>query len=272
MPPKKSSRRPLSFGKIIGLLLIFTIFSPYLIPLILFSGVGFGAYYLITRKSALKKKAAGMRLDHLKELIAQCDRQLKLLDSYLTNKSYTEYTLLARKVLPQLATIKEEAKSLQEQMEPDIYRRVTTRAHNEEDKITLQLEAWNLPVDTTSVSDQETDILTLAPEIATTYHNIQRDHNDILEKLKTAENAAELQAIHDINMKRFKDILDGYLQIKESPKNYYNAEERLNQAKLALEKFDKDLDETLRKLNESQLSDFEISLRMMSEKTSSDIY
>ena len=38
---------------------------------------------------------------------------------------------------------------------------------------------------------------------------------------------------------------------------------RLEQAQKALEQFDLDLDETLRRLNESQLQDFEISLRMM---------
>ena len=64
-------------------------------------------------------------------------------------------------------------------------------------------------------------------------------------------------------MKRFRDILEGYLKIKQSPKDYYNADARLEQAQKALEQFDLDLDETLRRLNESQLQDFEISLRMM---------
>ena len=37
------------------------------------------------------------------------------------------------------------------------------------------------------------------------------------------------------------------------------------QAKTAMEKFDLALDETLRKLNESDLKDFDISLRMMAD-------
>ena len=81
-------------------------------------------------------------------------------------------------------------------------------------------------------------------------------------------------------MKRFDDILTGYLKIKENPNNYYNAEERLAQAESALEKFDLDLDETLRQLNESDLKDFDVSLRMMNtehkdyaaEENMSDIY
>lgn len=64
-------------------------------------------------------------------------------------------------------------------------------------------------------------------------------------------------------MRRFQDILQGYLKIKETPKNYYNADERLQQALEAIQQFDLDLDETLRKLNESELKDFDVSLRMM---------
>ena len=75
----------------------------------------------------------------------------------------------------------------------------------------------------------------------------------------------ELTALHEADMDRFRDILDGYLKIKKAPKNYYNADERLAKAKTAMEKFDLALDETLRKLNESDLKDFDISLRMMAD-------
>lgn len=61
------------------------------------------------------------------------------------------------------------------------------------------------------------------------------------------------------------DILEGYLKIKQAPKNFYNAEERLEKARLAIEKFDKELDETLRQLNERDLKDFDISLRIMNK-------
>ena len=64
-------------------------------------------------------------------------------------------------------------------------------------------------------------------------------------------------------MQRFNDILKGYVKIKKSPKDYFNAEERLTQAKLAMESFDKDLDDTIKKFNEADMKDFEVSLRMM---------
>ena len=112
-------------------------------------------------------------------------------------------------------------------------------------------------------SSEEEWVLQIAPEIIQSYRNIQKDHQLILQKIKEAQNQSELEVLHGINMKRFRDILEGYLKIKQSPKDYYNADARLEQAQKALEQFDLDLDETLRRLNESQLQDFEISLRMM---------
>ena len=110
--------------------------------------------------------------------------------------------------------------------------------------------------------------------------DIKKSIEETKQKIKETDNPSELEALHSISMKRFRDILDGYLKIKASPKDYYNAEERLKQAKEALLQFDLDLDETLRKLNESQLQDFEISLHMMNARqsnqkdapNSSDIY
>lgn len=71
-------------------------------------------------------------------------------------------------------------------------------------------------------------------------------------------------------MNRFEDVLTGYLKIKQSPKDYYKADERLETARLALVQFDEDLDETLRQLNESDMKDFDISLRLMKDKLEND--
>ncbi|HHT7803712.1 TPA: hypothetical protein ACT2HZ_001312 [Streptococcus suis] len=107
-------------------------------------------------------------------------------------------------------------------------------------------------------------IADLTPEILETYCNIQRDHLVILEKLEaTTDKKEELTAIHEANMQRFQDILQGYMKIKQSPKDYFNAEERLAQAKSAMETFDSDLDNTIRQFNEADMQDFEVSLRMM---------
>lgn len=114
----------------------------------------------------------------------------------------------------------------------------------------------------------ESQIFSLAPEIFATYQNVQSDHLAIQSKLSKMDlhNQEELTAIHEANMNRFNDILEGYLKIKQSPKDYFNAEERLNLAKQALENFDQELDDTLKQFNEADMQDFEVSLRMMMKK------
>lgn len=90
--------------------------------------------------------------------------------------------------------------------------------------------------------------------------------SQLLKKIEEADNKAELAAIHQANMKRFTDVLAGYIRIKQSPKNFNNAKERLEQALQAIKKFNLDLDETLRQLNESDMKDFDVSLRMMQDE------
>ncbi|WP_105207214.1 hypothetical protein [Streptococcus suis] len=132
----------------------------------------------------------------------------------------------------------------------------------DEDEVVDSVEAYQ-----DETWDEQKRISELASEILETYCNIQRDNQVILEKLENAaDKREELTAIHEANMSRFRDILQGYLKIKESPKDYFNAEERLAQAKLALETFDRDLDDTIKQFNEADMQDFEISLRMMKKK------
>lgn len=250
---------------IAGIILIAIIGSiiQFLLPILFFVGAGYGIYYLATRQTRLNKVNIAQRLQNLKDEIQIADRQVKLLDSYLDEKDYTQYTIVARQLLPKVKNIKTEALDLREEMDLNIYKRVLKKATEVEEDISLQLEKLDISPNAAPVSKQEKDILQQAPELRNIYNNIQQDHAAILDKIAKADNKAELTAIHETNMNRFKDILAGYLKIKSSPKDYYNADERLAQARAALEKFDLDLDETLRKLNESDLKDFDISLRMM---------
>ena len=106
------------------------------------------------------------------------------------------------------------------------------------------------------------------PELWPTLENIQQDDAEIRQKIqeKNLPNKQELLAVHEANMARYQDILDGYLKIKAEPKAYYQAEERLLKSQRALAKFDDDLDETLRQINEDDMMNFEISLRMMNQE------
>ncbi len=238
----------------------------YILPILVIAGVGYGVYRLATRQTRLEKVNTAQRLQDLKDDIHQADRQVKLLDNYLDEHEYTQYTVLARQLLPQVQNIKSEATDLKDKMDLKIYKRVTHKADAVIQDIKAQLERLDIAPEVTPTSDQEMDILKRAPELRQTYTNIQRDHAEILAKIEKADNKAELTALHQASMARFQDILDGYLKIKESPKDFYKADERMAEAKVAMEKFDLELDETLRQLNESDMTDFDISLRMMKDK------
>lgn len=235
-------------------------------PILVLSALAYGAFFLIHRNTARSTKNTALRLQNLKESISHIEQELKQLNNYLTSKNYSQYALLAQELLPQLTMIREETSELKYQLDTDISSAIIQQTIQEEEKILKQLKLLDLIAPSSFISEETKKILSIAPELATTYQNVQNDHIEILEQLKNLENAEELRVIHEINMKHYNDILDGYLKIKENPKNFYSAEERLAQSRLVLEKFDADLDETLRKLNERQLNEFEISLRMMGKE------
>ncbi len=112
------------------------------------------------------------------------------------------------------------------------------------------------------------DISQLAPEIWERLQNIEMDDRMIRQKIEELElaNKQELLAVHEVNMGRYHDILGTYLKIKASPNYYYQEEERLEKSRQALEKFDLTLDETLRQINEGDMMNFEISLRLLLDK------
>ncbi|WP_105209916.1 hypothetical protein [Streptococcus suis] len=251
---------------LLGGISILSGYSHFLFPILVLSALAYGTFFLIHRNTAKSSKNTALRLQNLKESISQSEKELKLLNNYLSSKEYSQYALLAQELLPQLKMIKEETSELKYHLDTDISSAIIQQTIQEEEKISKQLKLLNLIAPSSFVSEETKKILRIAPEIANTYQNVQNDHIEILEQLKNLENTEELRVIHEINMKHYKDILDGYLKIKENPKNFYSADERLAQSKLALEKFDTDLDETLRKLNERQLNDFEISLRMMGQE------
>ncbi|MGT2756189.1 hypothetical protein [Streptococcus ovuberis] len=105
----------------------------------------------------------------------------------------------------------------------------------------------------------------VAPEILETYTSLSKSHEQIVEKLEKAQlaNKKELLAIHLSNMRNFNDVLDGYLRIKEDPSQYFKAEDRLKQAKFSLESGQEILKQTLRQINENDMMNFEISLRLL---------
>lgn len=275
-PPNKNKNIALIALGVIVLLVIIT----NLLPILIMLGVGWGVYYLITDKSRKQKKIYQAQILQLDTSLQKSERELQSLGQLLDRQDYLQFEKVAKRLLQGLTSLSYTANSLQPHMDFSHFTKISQRIDSQKGAIQQQLQKLHISPDSKPASSEEEMMLQMAPEIIQTYRSIQADHELILKKIKEADNASELEALHDRSMQRFKDILDGYLKIKTSPKDYYNAEERLSQAKQALEQFDLDLDETLRQLNESELKDFEISLRMMNKRQtdehidsdSSDIY
>lgn len=107
-----------------------------------------------------------------------------------------------------------------------------------------------------------------APEILEVYSKIEKNRQQIVLKLEesTLSNKAELLAIHQGNMRNYEEVLQGYLKIKEDPTQYYKSEQRLQQARLSLDRVDHSLSDTLRQINENDMMNFEISLRLLQKE------
>ena len=259
---------------ILGVLfLVFLIFN--LLPVILIGGAAVGTYYLITQKSRRQKRLAHEQLALLKTNLKQSEKEMFQLGQLLDQQKYQKFESGAQQLLKKLNSYSYLVYSIQKHIPIQDFTKVSQTINQQTTALQTELKKRNLPLDsqnqqsnpqsqqTRPTSSEEERILQIAPEIIQPYRNIQKDHQLILQKIKEAQNQSELEVLHGINMKRFRDVLEGYLKIKQAPKDYYNADARLEQAQKALEQFDLDLDETLRRLNESQLQDFEISLRMM---------
>lgn len=227
-------------------------------------GLGLGFNYVGKRKKWLTGQKLAKRIQNLKDNVHLADKQSNLLKDYLAISDYSNFKVTAEQLLARIEYIKDESYNLQSDIPRDVYSRMNQKADDVKVDTVLQLEKLQqISGPQAEHTDLHLQIVQEAPEINDLYKNIQKDHHNILEKIKKADNVAELEALHESGMQKFYDILDGYLKIKASPKEYYNAEQRLENALVAIKAFDLDLDETLRQLNESDLSDFDISLRMM---------
>ena len=248
--------------------------ASYLIPIAILGGIGYGIYrYQKQKRVRIEAKQASIgRIEDLKAEIGQADRRIKELESYQEYGKKEDYQDLALQILPQLTYIKNVAKELRDEIPASVYQRIQTKITTVTEEIDKQLQKIEREKRQKEAQPKKTSLEELAPELVATVRNIQIDHEAILQKISQSEsnNKEELTAIHQSQMEHYEDILQGYLKIKASPKDFYNAEERLAKAKAAIEQFDLDLDEALRQLNEADLRDFDISLRILDKGKQTD--
>ena len=248
--------------------------ASYLIPIAILGAIGYGIYrHQSQKKVRIEAKQASIgRIEDLKSEIGHADRRIKELEGYQEDGDQESYQNLALEILPQLTYIKNAANDLRGEIPASVYQRIQTKIRTVTDEIDEQLRKIEREKKRKEAQPKKTSLEELAPELVATVHNIQIDHEAILQKISQSEsnNKEELTAIHQSQMEHYEDILEGYLKIKASPKDFYNAEERLAKAKTAIEQFDLDLDEALRQLNEADLRDFDISLRILDKEKQTD--
>ena len=248
--------------------------ASYLIPIAILGAIGYGIYrHQSQKKVRIEAKQASIgRIEDLKSEIGHADRRIKELEGYQEDGDQESYQNLALEILPQLTYIKNAANDLRGEIPTSVYQRIQTKIRTVTDEIDEQLKKIEREKKRKEAQPKKTSLEELAPELVATVHNIQIDHEAILQKISQSEsnNKEELTAIHQSQMEHYEDILEGYLKIKASPKDFYNAEERLAKAKAAIEQFDLDLDEALRQLNEADLRDFDISLRILDKEKQTD--
>lgn len=248
--------------------------ASYLIPIAILGAIGYGIYrHQSQKKVRIEAKQASIgRIEDLKSEIGHADRRIKELEAYQEDGDQESYQNLALEILPQLTYIKNAANDLRGEIPTSVYQRIQTKIRTVTDEIDEQLKKIEREKKRKEAQPKKTSLEELAPELVATVRNIQIDHEAILQKISQSEsnNKEELTAIHQSQMEHYEDILEGYLKIKASPKDFYNAEERLAKAKAAIEQFDLDLDEALRQLNEADLRDFDISLRILDKEKQTD--
>ena len=248
--------------------------ASYLIPIAILGAIGYGIYrHQSQKKVRIEAKQASIgRIEDLKSEIGHADRRIKELEGYQEDGDQESYQNLALEILPQLTYIKNAANDLRGEIPASVYQRIQTKIRTVTDEIDEQLRKIEREKKRKEAQPKKTSLEELAPELVATVRNIQIDHEAILQKISQSEsnNKEELTAIHQSQMEHYEDILEGYLKIKASPKDFYNAEERLAKAKAAIKQFDLDLDEALRQLNEADLRDFDISLRILDKEKHTD--
>lgn len=257
---------------IFGGLFLLALLIELAVPLAICVGIGFAVYYLYRRwrYPLLRDHSLADQIELLKARIKQADKDIKELDTTLEEGNTNHYRPLSQQVLIEIESIHKEATRLKPYLEDDVYQRIDKKVREVRATIQVQLEQLEqASTNNRSTSYNQYEIERLAPELSETLKNITIDHQAILNKIMASNsgNKEELTAVHQLDMERFEKILQGYLKIKSEPKNIKNADERLAQAKAAIEQFDLDLDYVLQTLNEAEMRDLDLNIRMMSKKS-----
>ena len=243
-----------------GGLILLGLLAEYAVPLTICSLIIIGAYVLYRRRG--NNRSVEDQIELLKARIRQVDKDIQQLEETLSEKGLAAYKSRSKQVLLELSEIHQKAEQLKSYIGDSVYSRIDKKVRSVRATISVQLERLerDSQIDIENMEPEE-----VAPELAQTLANIARDHQEIINKIEASDfgDKEELATIHNLKMEKFQTVLEGYLKIKANPKNYNRSEERLEQARVAIEQFDLELDQVLRELNETDMRDFDISLRIL---------
>lgn len=218
---------------------------------------------------SVDRKRTEARLNFLTTRLAGNTRQLQ---QTTASKFPTDYLRLQQQIATDLSDLTKLLKAKQKQLALPTSQSAWDLVEEARDLLPTkgQLERPKLVLPKVAVSKlTDEQLKALVPEVWSSIESIQQDDQAIRQKLASPAipNKQELLAIHQANMARYEEILGAYLKMKASPKDYYQVEERLAKSRQAFQDFDLQLDETLRQINEGDMMGFEVSLRMMTQKT-----
>lgn len=199
--------------------------------------------------------------------IADLQEQVKRLDQKLQDlQQVTDplaYKDRANHLLKALENLKQELHHQVKAIDKSTYERLMARIEREKRQLTQNLTKQG----STTPTDSLAQVADLAPEIRETVAHVHQSSQSIQAQITTAKsgNQAELLQLHQTAMRHFNSILEGYLKLKATPNAYYDVDKRLTAAKAAMEQFEQELTDQVRQLNENDMHDFEVTLRLLNQ-------
>ena len=249
------------------------ILIPELLSAVLLVGIGLAVFLIVS--SRYQKSVPEEAKEYIEE-IEEAQNAFKRLDYYYKNNMIEDFLKEAELTIPRYGWFERTLQNLSPYMSDKDYNKLAYDLHR--DMIITETRKRDLttyPRKSNATNEQpaaeekgDVDYQQVVPELQRIICAIKESHTVILQELeeRPPANKEELVALHVTQMDKFEDILEGYILIKKSPGSYKDAQPRLDRAKSALEKLEKEADKFLQDLCEGRLSDFEVSLRLVERK------
>lgn len=238
--------------------------------LVPFTSLLWVGYAVTSRLSSRQARLTGKQpkaltnVAQLKMAVKDLDQQISQLQDLSQTADPGHYHHQAKLVLDQLRQLEENLNQQRQALDRTTYQRLVKRIATERQSIQDQLKRLAQP-------DADPHLILkveeLAPELLEVVRSVQLDVMTIERLIADSQsgNQAELLTLHKTNHQRFQTVLKGYLTIKANPNHYYDAQDRLATAQATLTRFADTLKEQVRQLNENDMHEFEVNLRLLNQ-------